>query len=186
MTVVFHKPYGTLTKFTDPAGRSTLADFLHLPGMCPIGRLDQDSEGLLLISDEARLHQLLTTPGKHAKTYWVQLERVPEADRLEEFQTGVTIQGGYRTRPARIRLIPEPNVAPRVVPIRFRKSVPTSWAEITLWEGKNRQVRRMTAAIGHSTLRLIRCAVGPIKLRGLEPGRTRQLDPSERRWLDQL
>ncbi|CAN0453999.1 unnamed protein product, partial [Phaeothamnion confervicola] len=175
MTIAFHKPYGVMTGFTDPhaeqAGprRPTLADYLERSGMAPVGRLDLDSEGLLLLTDEPRVSARLTAPGRHSKTYWVELERIPDEAALRKFREGVILQK-ERTRPAEIRLIENPNLGPRPVPVRERKNVPTCWAEVVLWEGKNRQVRRMTAAVGHPTLRLLRWAVGPIVLGDLPAG----------------
>ena len=191
MTIAFHKPYGVMTGFTDPhaqqAGprRPALADYLERSGMSPVGRLDLDSEGLLLLTDEPRVSQALTTPGRHSKTYWVELERVPDEAALRKFREGVILQN-EKTRPAEIHLIQAPVLGPRPVPVRERKNVPTCWAEVVLWEGKNRQVRRLTAAIGHPTLRLLRWAVGPITLGDLAAGQSRPLTPSEQKWLSRL
>ncbi len=178
MTIAFHKPYGVLTQFTDPdgTGRKTLSDYVGVEGVYAAGRLDADSEGLLILTSDGGLQHRLTDPKfGHEKTYWVQVEGEPEEAALEPLRRGVTIQG-YRTRPAKVRLLREPPaVAPRVPPVRFRASIPTSWVEVTLAEGRNRQVRRMTAAIGFPTLRLIRVAIGSLRLGGLDPGAWREL-----------
>ena len=174
--LLFWKPYGVLTQFTDQEGRSTLKDYVDQPGVYPVGRLDQDSEGLLLLTDDGPLAHRLTDPRfDHPKTYWAQVEGIPEQSSVQALTSGVTIQN-YRTRPARVRVLEqEPNLPPRPVPIRFRKAIPTAWIELILTEGKNRQVRRMTAAVGFPTLRLVRVAIGTLTLEGLEPGAWRQL-----------
>lgn len=170
------KPYGVLTKFTDTEGRPTLADFIDVPDVYAAGRLDLDSEGLLLLTDDGRLNTALTEPRyHHPRTYWVQVERIPTAEALDQLRRGILLKDGL-TRPARAHLIDgEPQVngmplPPRPVPIRERKHIPTAWIELTLTEGRNRQVRRMTAAVGHPTLRLVRCAIGSLTLDGLTPG----------------
>lgn len=167
----FWKPYGVLTKFTDEQGRPTLADYIRLPGIYPAGRLDMDSEGLLILTDSGRLSARLTNPTyAHPRTYLAQVERVPDGQALQRLRAGVNIKGG-RTRPAQATLLEfEPDLPPRPVPIRFRKDIPTAWIRLTLTEGRNRQVRRMTAAVGHPTLRLVRWAIGGITLEGLQPG----------------
>ena len=166
----FWKPYGVLTKFTDEQGRPTLADYIPIPDIYAAGRLDMDSEGLLLLTDDARLNHRLTDPKfAHPRTYWVQVERIPDDQALEQLRKGVDIKGG-RTRPAKVQRIELPDLPPRAVPIRYRKNVPDCWLELTLTEGRNRQVRRMTAAVGHPTLRLVRWAIGPVTLEGLQPG----------------
>lgn len=167
----FWKPYGVLSKFTDTEGRPTLADYISTKKVYPTGRLDMDSEGLVVLTDSGVLNARLTQPRfAHPRTYWAQVERIPDDDALNALRDGVMLNDG-RTRPARVQLLDSPPPIPeRPVPIRFRKNVPTAWLEITLTEGRNRQVRRMTAAVGHSTLRLIRSAVGPVTLSGLEPG----------------
>jgi 23S rRNA pseudouridine2457 synthase len=180
--IVFHKPYGVLTQFTpgdDPA-RRTLADYIQVKGIYPVGRLDQDSEGLLLLTDDGNLQHRLTDPRfAHPRTYLVQVERIPSAAALESLRRGVEIQG-YKTRPAKVRLLEhEPELPPRDPPIRFRKTVPTAWLEMTLTEGKNRQVRRMTAAVGHPTLRLVRVAIADLRLDGLAPGECREVPPEQ-------
>jgi len=175
--LLFNKPFGVLTKFTDSEGRPTLADFVRVPGVYPAGRLDRDSEGLLVLTDDGRLQERLSHPrhGK-SKTYWVQVERVPDDAALQALRDGVAIKGG-RTRPAQVQAIAPPELWDRDPPVRFRKSVPTAWLELTLTEGRNRQVRRMTAAVGHPTLRLVRVRVGPYGLDGLPPGTWREVPP---------
>jgi 23S rRNA pseudouridine2457 synthase len=179
------KPYGVLTKFTDAEGRPTLADYVDVPGVYAAGRLDLDSEGLLLLTDDGRLNKLLTDPRHHhPRTYWAQVERIPNEAALEQLRRGVMLKDG-RSRPARAHLLKgEPHVngeplPPRPVPIRERKNIPTAWLELTLTEGRNRQVRRMTAAVGHPTLRLVRCAIGELTLDGLTPGAWEWLTPAQ-------
>lgn len=176
----FWKPYQVLTKFTDAEGRATLADYVDAPGVYAAGRLDYDSEGLLLLTDNGALNARLTDPAfAHPRTYLVQVERLPDAAALEALRRGVMIQG-KRTRPAEAVLLAEPpDLPPRSVPIRVRKSVPDCWITLTLTEGRNRQVRRMTAAVGHPTLRLVRWAIGPITLEGLAPGEWQDLTAEE-------
>jgi len=179
-TLAFHKPYGVLPCFTDPDGRPTLADFIRVPDVYAAGRLDQDSEGLMLLtSDGALAHRITDPTHKLPKIYLAQVERAPSDAALQQLREGVVLSG-KRTRPAGVRLLPElPEVQERPVPIRFRKNVPTVWLELTLHEGMNRQVRRMTAAVGHPTLRLIRLAIGPIRLADLQPGAWRELTAEE-------
>lgn len=174
--IVFNKPYGVLPCFTDPDGRPTLADYIDLPGVYAAGRLDQDSEGLMILTSDGSLSHRITDPRhKLPKVYLAQVERVPNDGVLDQLRAGVVLSG-KRTRSAEVRLLSEaPQLPERSVPIRFRKNVPTAWIELTLYEGMNRQVRRMTAAVGHPTLRLIRIAVGPIKLGDLQPGQWREL-----------
>ncbi len=168
--VLFNKPYGVLPQFTDREGRPTLADYLSLKGVYPAGRLDRDSEGLLLLTDDGGLAHRLTHPRKRTwKKYLVQVEGDPAEAELEPLRQGLMLKDGP-TLPARARIIPEPELWPRRPPVRFRKSVPTRWLEIQLQEGRNRQVRRMTAAIGFPTLRLVRVAIGPYRLKRLQPG----------------
>jgi 23S rRNA pseudouridine2457 synthase len=176
MLIVFNKPFNVLCQFTDKEGRRTLADFISVPRVRPAGRLDYDSEGLLLLTDEGSLQTRIAEP-KHKlpKTYWVQVEGEPGAEALEKLRRGVQLSDG-RTRPAEVRLIPEPELWPRDPPIRRRRNIPTAWIELTLTEGRNRQVRRMTAAVGFPTLRLVRVAVGPYQLAGLDPGAWREAD----------
>jgi 23S rRNA pseudouridine2457 synthase len=180
--ILFHKPYGVLSQFTREAGHLSLRDYGPFPkGVYPVGRLDADSEGLVLLTDDNRVKHRLATPASgHEKTYLAQVERVPTAESLEMLARGVLVHGA-RTRSAKVRLLhSEPALPPRSVPIRFRKNVPTCWIELRLTEGRNRQVRRMTAAIGHPTLRLVRTRIGFLSLEGLEPGMNRALAPTER------
>lgn len=181
------KPYDVLTQFTDVSGRATLKDFITIPDVYPVGRLDRDSEGLLLLTDDGRMAHRLTDPRfEHPKTYLVQVERVPDAEALERLRRGVTLSDGP-TRTAEVELLADaPPLPDRPVPIRFRKSVPTAWLRLTINEGRNRQVRRMTAAIGYPTLRLVRVSVGPITLGDLQPGKWRELSAAERAALVRL
>lgn len=182
MLIAFNKPYGVLSQFTpDGSPNRTLAEFGFPPGVYPIGRLDADSEGLILLSDEAALNQRLLHPTRgHERTYWVQVERIPSVEALRTLASGVTIQG-RKTLPCRARMLePQPEVPPRDPPIRFRKSVPDCWIELELIEGKNRQVRRMTAAVGHPTLRLVRVTIGAFELGKLPPGQWRELSLDDR------
>lgn len=174
----FNKPFGVLPQFTDADGRATLAAFIDAPGLYPAGRLDRDSEGLMLLTGEGRLQAHIADPRhKMAKTYAVQVEGIPDEAALEALRRGVTLKDG-RTRPAEARHIDPPGwLWPRTPPIRERKSVPDAWIELTLREGRNRQVRRMTAAVGHPTLRLIRWRIGPWTLAGLAPGTWDDLPP---------
>lgn len=173
--LLFNKPFRVLSQFTGDPGQRTLKDFIDVPGVYPAGRLDFDSEGLLALTDDGTLQARISDPRfKLAKVYWAQVEGVPDPAALRALADGVTIEG-RRTRPAELRLIEEPaDLWPREPPVRYRKSVPDSWLEIALREGRNRQVRRMTAAVGHPTLRLIRAAVGPWRLDGLAPGAWRK------------
>lgn len=175
--ILLNKPYGVLTQFTDAEGRPTLKDLVPVPGVYAAGRLDADSEGLVVLTDDGRLQARIAEPRhKLAKTYWAQVEGVPDEAALAALQAGVNL-GDFVTRPCRARCIPEPSgLWPRQPPIRFRKQVADSWLEIVLTEGKNRQVRRMTAKVGHPTLRLIRWAIGPWTLAGLASGQWRETD----------
>ncbi len=182
MLIAFNKPYGVLSQFTaDGSPNRTLAEFRFPNHVYPIGRLDADSEGLLLLSDEAGLNERLLHPrNAHQREYWVQVEKVPQTESLRRLQKGVVIHG-RKTMPCRAWLLaPQPEVAPRQPPIRFRKSVLTCWLGLELLEGKNRQVRRMTASIGHPTLRLIRVRIGMFKLRDLAFGMWRELSETQR------
>lgn len=180
MTLAFNKPYDVLPTFTDPGGRSTLADFIDVPGVYAAGRLDRDSEGLMILTSDGALAHRITDPRyKLPKVYWVQVERVPGEAAVDRLRNGVVLNG-KRTRPVGVRLLAEsPPLPERSVPIRFRKSVPTAWLELTLHEGLNRQVRRMTAAVGHPTLRLVRIAIGPVRLGELPTGQWRNLSKNE-------
>ena len=182
MLIAFHKPYGVISQFTsDGSPNRTLAEFGFPGGVYPIGRLDADSEGLLLLSDESELNERLLHPRHgHLRTYWVQVERIPSAAVLHRLESGVVIQG-YKTLRCRAWLLdPQPQVPPRDPPIRLRKRVADCWVALELMEGKNRQVRRMTAAIGHPTLRLMRVAIGRFELGSLGPGQWKVLAEGER------
>jgi 23S rRNA pseudouridine2457 synthase len=172
--ILFNKPFRVMCQFTDDAGRATLADYVRAPGVYPAGRLDYDSEGLLLLTDFGLLQSRIADPRhKLPKTYLAQVEGVPTAQALEQLQRGVRLNDGM-TRPAEVKLIEPPAVWPRTPPIRERKAIPTTWIELTITEGRNRQVRRMTAAVGFPTLRLIRSRVGPWRLGELQPGEWRE------------
>ena len=179
-TIAFNKPYGVLPCFTDPNGRQTLADYIDLPGVYAAGRLDLDSEGLLLLTSDGTLAHHITDP-QHTlpKVYFTQVERLPNEEALEQLRKGIVLNG-KKTRPAEVRLLTaDPQLPDRPLPIRFRKNVPTTWVEMTLREGLNRQVRRMTAAVGHPTLRLVRVAIGPVVLGDLQPGEWRSVTNGE-------
>jgi 23S rRNA pseudouridine2457 synthase len=178
--LIFHKPYGVLSQFTPEGNHATLRDYVDVPGVYAAGRLDADSEGLLLLTDDGVLQHRLTDPRfGHPRTYWAQVERVPDEDALVRLRAGVMVKD-YCTRPAQARLLDaEPSLPDRDPPIRLRQSIPTAWLELVLREGKNRQVRRMTAAVGFPTLRLVRVAIGSIGLTGLAPGSWRDLAADE-------
>jgi 23S rRNA pseudouridine2457 synthase len=185
--LLFNKPHGVLCAFTDPeyergetARRPTLADYIDVPAIYAAGRLDLDSEGLLLLTNDGWLiHRLGHPRYRHPKTYLVQVERIPDAEALAALRRGVVVKG-KRTVPAQVeRLSQKPNLPPRQVPIRLRKSVPTTWLRLVLTEGRKRQVRHMTAAVGHPTLRLVRVGIGPLELGDLQPGEWRDLTPGE-------
>ncbi len=182
MLLAFHKPYGVLSQFTPHGSKHRpLAEFKFPPGVYPIGRLDAESEGLLLLSDEAALNARLLHPTQgHVRTYWAQVERVPSAAALAQLERGVVI-GGRATLPCRAWLLdPQPEMPPRVPPIRFRKNVADTWIALELVEGKNHQVRKMTAAVGHPTLRLMREKIGALALGDLAPGTWRELNSADR------
>jgi 23S rRNA pseudouridine2457 synthase len=185
---LLYKPYGVVSRFTPEGAWLSLKPFGPFkPGVYPIGRLDADSEGVLFLTDDTFLTHRLTDPAfEHPKTYCVQVDRIPNEDALARLRSGVVIEGKV-TRPAEARLlIDEPSFPPRPVPVRFRKNVPTAWIELVLREGRNRQVRKMTAAVGHPTLRLVRTRIGEFTLAGLEPGQSRELTAEEylrlRQW----
>jgi 23S rRNA pseudouridine2457 synthase len=181
--IAFHKPYGVLSQFTpDGSPNRTLAEFGFPKGVYSLGRLDADSEGLLLLSDEPELNAALLNPRyAHEREYWVEVERIPTPDALGRIEAGVNLQGRV-SLPCRARILePQPEIAERDPPIRFRKTVPTCWLAMNLVEGKNRQVRRMTAAIGHPTLRLIRWRIGLFELGVLAPGTWRKLTADDRK-----
>jgi 23S rRNA pseudouridine2457 synthase len=178
--LIFHKPYGVLSQFTPEGNHQTLRDYIDVAGVYAAGRLDADSEGLLLLTDDGVLQHRLTDPKfHHPRTYWAQVENIPDEAALQRLETGVIIKD-YRTRPAQARLLEiEPTLPDRDPPIRQRQNIPTAWLELILIEGKNRQVRRMTAAVGFPTLRLVRVAIGYIQLADLAPGCWRNLTDQE-------
>jgi len=170
MLIILNKPFDVLCQFTAESGIATLADYVDVPEVYPAGRLDKDSEGMVLLTDEGKLQAQIAHPAyKLPKTYWVQVEGEPDDAVLDQLRSGIKLKDGL-TAPAKVSLMSAPTIWPRQPPIRFRASVPTTWLSMTLTEGRNRQVRRMTAAVGYPTLRLIRYAIGPWTLDGLLPG----------------
>jgi 23S rRNA pseudouridine2457 synthase len=178
--ILFYKPYTVLSQFTSEDGKQSLKDFKLPNGIYPVGRLDYDSEGLLLLTDDNEIKHKLTDPKfEYPKTYLAQVERIPGEDALKKLRAGIVIEG-KKTKPAVVKILTkEPNLPLRPVPIRFRKTVPTSWIQVTLHEGRNRQVRKMTAAIGYPTLRLVRTKIGTIEIGDLKPGIWKEISRSE-------
>lgn len=181
--IALNKPYGMICQFSASGDKPTLADAIAVPDVYPAGRLDTDSEGLVLLTDDGALQARITQPGSRRrgklwKTYWAQVEGEPDASAIQALANGVLLKDGP-SRPARAALMGAPEVWPRTPSIRSRASIPTAWIELQLAEGRNRQVRRMTAAVGHPTLRLIRVAIGPIALDGLAPGESRILSDAQ-------
>ncbi len=179
MLIAFNKPFGVLSQFTDGNQRATLAQYIDVPDVYPAGRLDRDSEGLLLLTDDGRLQHRLSAPGgRHWKRYLVHVEGDIDDAALDRLRKGVVVRG-HRTLPARARRVAPPKwLWPRNPPIRERRHIPTSWLELSIHEGRNRQVRHMTAAVGYPTLRLVRTAIGEVTLEGLAPGQWRSIDPA--------
>ncbi len=174
--LAFNKPYGVLSSFTDTDGRQTLADYIQIPSVYAAGRLDRDSEGLLFLTSDKSLHHHITDPRyKMWKEYWVQVERIPSKDALISLRRGVLVKGKMTRRADVTLMVSEPKLWARAVPIRVRKHIPTVWLRIRIQEGMNRQIRRMTAAVGYPTLRVVRIGIGPISLGNLQPGEWREL-----------
>lgn len=180
-TIKFWKPFQVLTQFTtDNSERQTLADYIPIPAVYPAGRLDYDSEGLMLLTDDGNLNHMLTHPRHgHPRTYWAQVENIPDEEALDEIRRGGIMIKNYKTKPAIATRIDAPDLPDRNPPIRYRANIPDCWLELTLTEGKKRQVRRMTAAIGYPTLRLFRTSIGPITLEGLQEGEFTELTDVE-------
>lgn len=185
-TIKFWKPYRVLTQFMDDAGeRETLANYIDVPDVYAAGRLDYDSEGLMLLTDDGDLNHRLTHPKYgHPRTYWAQVENIPDEAALDKIRQGGISIKNYKTRPAQVHRIDEPDLPERNPPIRYRANIPDCWLELTLTEGKKRQVRRMTAAIGHPTLRLVRAAIGSLTLDGLQVRQWQELTASELQALE--
>ncbi|RNI32010.1 pseudouridine synthase [Rufibacter immobilis] len=184
--LLLNKPYEVLTQFTDENGRRTLKDFVPVPNVYPVGRLDYDSEGLVLLTNDKQLQHRLSDPKfKVEKTYWVQVEGIPTPEALDQLESGVLIQG-KKTTPAKAKLLEGVMFWERSKPIRFRANIPTTWLEIKISQGMNRQVRKMTAAVGYPTLRLVRVAIGPLTLGELQPGEYRDLSMEEVKQLKDL
>ncbi|MEW6730149.1 MAG: pseudouridine synthase [Acidobacteriota bacterium] len=185
--VLFNKPYNVMCQFTDLAGRAKLADYISIKNIYPAGRLDYDSEGLVILTNLGYLQHLITDPRhKLPKTYWIQIEGEPDQQALKQLAQGVKLPDGL-TLPAKVRQIATPELWPRIPSIRVRKNIPTTWLEITIIEGRNRQVRRMTAAVGYPTLRLIRQAIGPWQLGNLLPGQWQEVYcPKDQQELQEL
>lgn len=179
MIILFNKPFRVLSQFSADGDKTTLAKYIDIPNVYAAGRLDYDSEGLLVLTDDGRMQQRIADPRfDKAKVYLAQVEGIPEEPALTQLRGGVQLKDG-RTRPAQIEIIEEPDLWAREPPIRYRKNIPTAWLRITLHEGRNRQVRRMTAHIGYPTLRLVRVAVGEWQVAGIPVGRWREADSSE-------
>lgn len=180
--ILLNKPFGVLPQFTDKLGRPNLKDLIPIKNIYPVGRLDLDSEGLMLLTDDAQLNHYLSSPkNKQPKTYWAQVEGIPDENSLAPLRTGIIIEG-KKTLPAKVKSILAPqNLWPRPKPIRFRKNIPTAWLEITLHEGRNRQIRKMTAAVGFPCLRLIRISIGSSQIGNLKPGQFLEIEkPSDK------
>lgn len=180
MILLFNKPFGVLSQFTDESNRATLSDYIDIKKVYPAGRLDLDSEGLLILTDDGQLQRRLSDPKfEKKKTYWAQVEGEPNDMAIAQLEQGVTI-ARRMTRPATVRRISEPKIWERNPPIRYRKAIPTAWIELGLTEGRNRQVRKMTAAVGHPTLRLVRRSIGELSIDGLSPGEWRIIENHSR------
>lgn len=184
-TLKFWKPYQVLTQFnSDDSNRQTLAHYIDVPDVYSAGRLDYDSEGLMILTDDGKLNHLLTHPKHgHPRTYWAQVENIPDDNALNQLRRGGLSIKNYKTKPAMARQIDTPNLPDRNPPIRYRANIPDCWLELTLTEGKKRQVRRMTAKVGHPTLRLVRASIGPITLSGMQVGNYYELTASEMKAL---
>lgn len=184
--ILINKPYGVLSQFTDKQQRPTLASIFDRKGFYPAGRLDFDSEGLLLLTDDGKLqHRIASPEHKLPKTYWVQVENIPSQSALEQLAQGVLLKDGM-TAPATVKLISTPELWPRIPPVRHRERIPTAWLQLTIREGRNRQVRRMTAAVGHPTLRLVRTHIGPWSVSGLELGHWVMLSQSREKFYKKM